>query len=108
MASRLPAWASSTSLCSSSSSTAVAGSEATDTCRTLERACAYRRVRAYTAAVVADLHQAESVRGSGLPTLRSIARLKDLGHLRDREPARPDVGERPDDDPHHVPEERVA
>ena len=59
-------------------------------------------------AVVADLDQLEALRRRGDAGLRAVLRRKDLGHLADGPPARPDLGQRSDEDPHHVAQERVS
>src|SRR4051794_28938241 len=86
MASRLPRWASSTSLCSSSSSTAVAGSEATDTYLTPSLCAGLHFIRGNggamrTAAIVADFHELQAVGGRRDPCLRAVLVGKDLDDL---------------------------
>src|SRR5215831_17726786 len=96
MASRWPAWASSTRRCSSTSSTAVAGSEATYTPSTRAG------TRAYTRSVIEHGHQLEALRGRGGPGGHAVLAGKDLGYLAGT------VDQRPYDDADHLAQERVA
>src|SRR5690349_16896376 len=110
MASRFPRWASSTSRCSSSSSNCVAGSEATDTYSTPRNGPSLQvpRHARWPGAVVANFHELETVGRRGQPSPGAVLGRKDLGHLRRLPVAPPDLGQGPDQDPHHVPEKGIS